>query len=361
MGIVERFFKYMKIDTRSERKSESVPSTKGQITLLRLLCHELEEFKVLTDLDEEHGILYACLPANNVRKNTKSVGFITHVDTSPDASGKDICPRIIEKYDGKNITLNQDVILKVEEYPEILAYQNKSLIVTDGTTLLGADDKAGISEVMTMVEYFVKNPEEPHGEIWIAFTSDEEIGRGTKYFDLSRFQADYAYTVDGQKKGEIAGENFNAVACNIKIKGKSTHTGSAKNKMKNAANIACEFQSQIPENEIPQTTELEEGFYHLVSLDAKVGYADISYILRDFETKGINRRKSVIEEIAQNLNKKYGDNTIQIEFTEQYHNMKEYLKGREEIIEIVVDASNTIGIKPIFKKVRGGTDRSKSF
>lgn len=359
-NIVNRFLTYVKIDTQSNEEILKSPSSEGQRELLHYLQKELISLGIKNiDMDEQGGILYAKIPSNTQKEGIKAIGFITHVDTAPDASGKNIKPKIIENYNGQDIELNKNITLKVNEFPEILEYKNKSLIVTDGTTLLGADDKAGIAEVMSMIEFIMQNPEVLHGEICIAFTSDEEISRGTKNFDIERFGADVAYTVDGEKLGEISYENFNAVRAEVTIKGKSVHTGYAKNKMMNASDIACEFHSQIPIKEKAQTTEGYEGFYHLVSLKANVEKAELIYNLRDFEKDSMDDRKKKLKEISENINGRYGKNTVNIVFKEQYENMKEYLKDNMELITNAQKAGERVGVKSFIQPVRGGTDGAR--
>jgi tripeptide aminopeptidase len=358
--IINRFLEYVKIDTQSNEEVLESPSSEGQMKLLHYLQEELISFGVRNiDMDEKGGILYAKIPSNTEKDDIKSIGFIAHVDTAPDASGKNVKPRIIENYNGKDIKLNESVTLKVSEFPEVLEYKNKSLIVTNGTTLLGADDKAGIAEIMSMVEVIMQNPEISHGEICIAFTSDEEISRGTQNFDIERFGAEVAYTVDGEKLGEISYENFNAVRAEVMVKGKSVHTGYAKNKMLNASDIACEFHEQVPIQEKAQTTEGYEGFYHLVSLKANVEKAELIYNLRDFEKANMKERMKKLEDIVEELNQKYGKNTVTIEFNEQYENMKEYLKKDKELIINAQKAGERVGVESFIQPVRGGTDGAR--
>ena len=359
MNILERFLKYVSFDTKSDVNSKVKPSTEGQMKLLKFLKEEMIDLGLKQiDLDEENGILYAKIPSN-INGNITKIGFIAHVDTSPDTSGKNINPKIKENYDGNDIYLNEERILSQKEFHDLVEYKNKTLVVTDGTTLLGADDKAGIAEIMTMVEYVVNHPEIKHGEICIGFTSDEEISRGTEGFDIKRFGADVAYTVDGGKIGEIAYENFNAKKAVVTIKGKSIHTGDAKDKMINASIVACEFNSKIPSEEIPSTTEGYEGFYHLDSITGEVEFAELKYNLRDFEEEGMQKRVDKINQIAENLNNKYGKEIVNVEFFNQYENMKTYLKNNMNLINDVISASDKIGISSFSIPIRGGTDGAR--
>lgn len=356
MNILDRFFKYIKINTQSNENSKFIPSTQGQTILLEELDYELKKLNIKTDFDKENGILYAKIFSNIENKSIKSVGFIAHVDTAPEVKGENVKPQIIENYDGNNIILNKDVVLKVDEFPEILGYKNKSLIVTDGRTLLGADDKAGVAEIMTMAEYVVTHQEIVHGEICIAFTSDEEIGRGTDHFDIKRFGADVAYTIDGEKIGEISDENFNAVSAKIMIRGKSIHPGYAKDRMINASDIACEFNEKIPKEEIPQNTEKDEGFYYLVNMTSNVEKAEMTYNLRDFDKNNLEKRMKYLEIIANEINRKYGKDMVEINFINQYENMKESLKNNKILTEYPKKAGEKIGIQSFSKAIRGGTD-----
>lgn len=356
MNILDRFFKYIKINTQSNENSKFIPSTQGQTILLEELDYELKKLNIKTDFDKENGILYAKIFSNIENKSIKSVGFIAHVDTAPEVKGENVKPQIIENYDGNDIILNKDVVLKVDEFPEILGYKNKSLIVTDGRTLLGADDKAGVAEIMTMAEYVVTHQEIVHGEICIAFTSDEEIGRGTDHFDIKRFGADVAYTIDGEKIGEISDENFNAVSAKIMIRGKSIHPGYAKDRMINASDIACEFNEKIPKEEIPQNTEKDEGFYYLVNMTSNVEKAEMTYNLRDFDKNNLEKRMKYLEIIANEINRKYGKDMVEINFINQYENMKESLKNNKILTEYPKKAGEKIGIQSFSKAIRGGTD-----
>lgn len=359
-SILNRFLEYVKINTQSNEEITKTPTSEGQIKLLKYLQEELILLGVKNiDVDDKNCILYAKIPSNTDKDNIKSLGFIAHLDTAPDASGKDIKPQIIENYNGEDIKLNKDIMLKVSEFPEILEYKNKSLIVTDGTTLLGADDKAGIAEIMSMVEFIMRNPEISHGEICFAFTPDEEISRGTKDFDINRFGADVAYTVDGEKIGEISYENFNAVKAKIEIKGRSVHTGYAKDKMINASCVAYEFNAQIPEKETPRETEEYEGFYHLASIKSNVEKAELIYNLRDFEKDGIITRMEKFKNIAGNINEKYDEDIVTVELIEQYENMKEYLKGNMELITNAQNAGKRVGVQSFIKPIRGGTDGAR--
>lgn len=358
MSVEKRFLKYVSFDTMSDSASKTKPSTKGQMELLKYLEEELKSFGLnRIDLDEENGILYAKIESN-IDDNIKSIGFIAHVDTAPDASGKNINPRKIENYNGEDIYLNNEVVLKIEEFPELKEYKNKTLIVTDGTTLLGADDKAGVAEIMSMVECVMNNKDILHGDICIAFTSDEEIARGTDGFDIKRFGADVAYTVDGGKIGEISYENFNAIKAKVIIKGKSIHTGNAKDKMINASSIACQFHNMVPK-ELPENTEMYEGFYHLDSIKGKVEESELLYNLRDFDLNKMDERVNTLKEIAKTLNEAYGENVVTVEFIDQYKNMKEYLKNDMDLIDKAIKAGNKVGIESFSLPIRGGTDGAR--
>lgn len=358
MSVEKRFLKYVSFDTMSDSASKTKPSTKGQMDLLKYLEEELKSFGVnQIDLDEENGILYAKIESN-IEENIKSIGFIAHVDTAPDASGKNINPRKIENYNGEDIYLNNEVILKIEEFPELKEYKNKTLIVTDGTTLLGADDKAGVAEIMSMTEYIMNNKDILHGDICISFTSDEEIARGTDGFDIKRFGADVAYTVDGGKIGEISYENFNAIKAKVTIKGKSIHTGNAKDKMVNASSIACQFHNMVPK-ELPENTEMYEGFYHLDYIKGKVEESELLYNLRDFDLNKMDERVNTLKEITKTLNEAYGENVVTVEFIDQYKNMKEYLKNNMDLIDKAIEAGNKVGIESFSLPIRGGTDGAR--
>lgn len=358
--VVERFLKYVKFDTKADEQSSTVPTTEGQLVLARELVKELEEMG-LSDISlDENGYVMATLPAN-MDKNIPVIGFIAHMDTSPDMSDTNVNPQIIENYDGEDIILNKDknIILSTKDFPEIKNYIGKTLITTDGTTLLGADDKAGVAEILTAVEYLVKHPEVPHGTIKIGFTPDEEVGRGADLFNVEKFGAEFAYTIDGGKIGEIEYENFNAAGAKITINGMNIHPGYATNKMINSALIATELIGMLPANETPATTSGYEGFYHLTSIKGEVETTTLSYIIRDFDKASFENRKATIEKIVEALNKKYGENTVILKMRDQYFNMKEKLEPVMHVVDLAVKAMEETGVKPIIKPIRGGTDGAR--
>ncbi len=359
--VLERFLKYVKIDTASSEDAVDVfPSTKKQFDLGRLLVEELKEIGIEAELDEKYGYVYASIPSN-AGEELKSVGFIAHMDTSPAISGTDVKPRIIENYDGEDIVLNevQGVVTAVKDFPELKTYIGKTLVVTDGTTLLGADDKAGVAEIMTMASFLMKHPEIQHGKICIAFTPDEEVGRGMDFFDVERFGADYAYTVDGGVLGEISYENFNAAGATLTVHGRSVHPGSAKGIMKNAILLAQEFQSLLPENERPECTEKYEGFYHLNGMSGSVETAVCEYIIRDHDRELFEERKKVFKGVADKLNSKYGEKIFDVELKDSYYNMREIIEGHMDIVDRVFAAMKSLDIKPEVDPIRGGTDGAR--
>ena len=354
--ILDRFLRYVSYDTQSNEESESQPSTAKQLKLLELLRDELIALGVDATLDE-FGYVMGSIPANT-EKPLPAVGFIAHVDTAPDASGKDIKPQIIEKYDGKAIDLKgvPGLQLKPEEFPEMLHYVGQTLITTDGTTLLGADDKAGVAEIMNAVQYIVEHPEFKHGPVKVAFTPDEEIGRGVVKFDVARFGADFAYTMDGGEIGELEFENFNAASAKVHIQGRNVHPGSAKGKMKNAILIGQEFNALLPIEQRPEYTEGYEGFFHLISFKGAVEEADFAYIIRDHDAAKFARKKEQIAEVADFINAKYGAGTVVLEVKDQYRNMREMVEPHYHIIDKAVKAMENEGIKVKIQPIRGGTD-----
>ena len=353
--LLERFLRYVAIDTQSDELATSQPSTTKQFNLLKLLQSELSAMNIANVLDE-HGYLYASIPSNSSKKHTK-VGFVAHVDTSPDVSGKDVKPHVWQNYDGNDLLLNgeKNIFLKVAEYPELKKYIGQTIITTDGTTLLGADDKAGVAAIMQVAKFVTENPTFEHGEIRIAFTPDEEIGRGTEHFSLEKFDADYAYTIDGGEVGELEYECFNAATAKIHILGNNIHPGYAKNKMVNSIRVAQEFDSLLPKNERPENTEAYEGFFHLTDFCGSVEYADFQYIIRDHSKKNFNLRKEKILEITNLLNQKYG-NIVQTEITDSYRNMKEFIEPHFEVVEWAIEAMKKAGVVPKIQPIRGGTD-----
>lgn len=354
--ILDRFLRYVAIDTQSDENSESQPSAAKELDLLKLLCKELNDMGVEATLDE-YGYVMGTLPSN-IDKKVPAIGFIAHVDTSPDASGADIKPQIIENYDGSDIALKgvPGLYLKPSEFPELLAHKGETIITTDGTTLLGADDKAGVAEIMNAVQYMVEHPEFKHGDIKIGFTPDEEIGRGVVKFDVKRFGADYAYTMDGGEIGELEFENFNAASAKIHIQGRNVHPGYAKDKMKNAILIGMEFNDLLPIGQRPELTEGYDGFFHIISFKGSVEEADFGYIIRDHDRKKFEEKKELIAQCAHFINVKYGEGTATLEVKDQYYNMREQVEPYYFIVETAVKAMEMAGVKPKIQPIRGGTD-----
>ena len=352
--ILDRFLRYVAVDTQSNEESESQPSTAKQLDLLKMLCKELNDMGVEATLDE-FGYVMGSIPGN---VDAPAIGFIAHVDTAPDASGKDVKPQIIDRYDGGAIDLKgvPGLQLKPEEFPEMLHYVGETLITTDGTTLLGADDKAGDAEIMTAVHYIVEHPEFKHGPLKIGFTPDEEIGRGVVKFDVKRFGADYAYTMDGGEIGELEFENFNAASARIHVQGRNVHPGSAKGKMKNAILIGQEFNSLLPIEQRPEYTEGYEGFFHLISFKGAVEEADFAYIIRDHDRRKFEDKKTLIGKVADFINAKYGEGTVKLTVKDQYYNMREQVEPHYHIIEKAVKAMELAGIEAKIQPIRGGTD-----
>ena len=354
--ILDRFLRYVAIDTQSDENSESQPSAAKELVLLKLLCKELNDMGVEATLDE-YGYVMGTLPSN-IDKKVPAIGFIAHVDTSPDASGANVKPQIIENYDGSDIALKgvPGLYLKPSEFPELLAHKGETIITTDGTTLLGADDKAGVAEIMNAVQYMVEHPEFKHGDIKIGFTPDEEIGRGVVKFDVKRFGADYAYTMDGGEIGELEFENFNAASAKIHIQGRNVHPGYAKDKMKNAILIGMEFNDLLPIGQRPELTEGYDGFFHIISFKGSVEEADFGYIIRDHDRKKFEEKKELIAQCAHFINVKYGEGTATLEVKDQYYNMREQVEPYYFIVEKAVKAMEMAGVKPKIQPIRGGTD-----
>ena len=354
--ILDRFLRYVSVDTQSDENSESQPSSAKQLDLLRMLRDELTAMGVEATLDE-YGYVMATLPSNIDRK-VPAVGFIAHVDTSPDASGANVRPQIIENYDGGDIALKgvPGLFLKPSEFPELLAHKGETIITTDGTTLLGADDKAGVAEIMNAVQYMVEHPEFKHGEIKIGFTPDEEIGRGVVKFDVKRFGAEYAYTMDGGEVGELEFENFNAASAKIHIQGRNVHPGYAKGKMKNAILIGMELNSLLPVQQRPEFTEGYEGFFHIISFKGSVEEADFGYIIRDHDRAKFEEKKEVIGKCVAFINEKYGEGTASLEVKDQYYNMRQQVEPYYFIVEKAVKAMEMEGIEARIQPIRGGTD-----
>jgi len=358
--LIERLTRYAKIDTQSDPTSDTCPSTEGQWTLADMLVEELKAIGMEEVTVDENGYVMATLPANT-DKEVPTIGFLAHMDTATDFTGANVQPQIVESYDGGDIVLNKDlhIILSPTDFPELSRYKGHTLITTDGTTLLGADNKAGIAEIMTAMAYLIKHPEIKHGKVRVAFTPDEEIGRGPHKFDVAAFGATYAYTVDGGPLGELEYESFNAAQAKITFKGKNVHPGSAKGKMINSLKLAMEFHAHLPANEAPEHTEGYEGFYHLLSCQGDVEQTTLHYIIRDFDRGKFAARKATIEEIVAKLKEKYGNERIQIEMSDQYYNMREKIEPVKEVVDIAYEAMKNLGIEPVIKPIRGGTDGSQ--
>ena len=358
MKTYERFLKYVAVPTMSDENSESTPSTKKQLVLSKMLCEELVELGLSDATLDEYGYVYATLQ-KNTDEECNDIGFIAHVDTSDAASDENIKARLV-KYDGEDILLNEEkkIYLSKKAYPYLDIYKGDTLVVTDGTTLLGADDKAGIAEIMTALEKIISNGAK-HGKISVCFTPDEEIGRGADRFDATKFGADYAYTVDGGRLGELEYENFNAASAKVTVHGISIHPGSAKGKMKNASLIACEFNSLLPAGETPSETSGYEGFYHLTSMEGEIELARLSYIIRDHSREIFEERKRTVALVAEKINKKYGDGTVELEIKDSYYNMREKIEPCMYVVDRARSAMLELGIEPIITPIRGGTDGAR--
>lgn len=356
--LIDRFIRYAKIHTDSCSESETFPSTPVQLDMLRMLADELRAMGVAEVVMDSNGYVMGRIPSNS-KKKVPAVGFIAHVDTSEDMTGENVNPQIIECYDGKDIALNSDVVMRVADFPQLLRYVGQTLITTDGTTLLGADDKAGVAEIMCAVEYIMAHPEMEHGDILVGFTPDEEIGRGVDFFDVERFGAEYAYTMDGSALGEIEYENFNAAGVVIHIQGRNVHPGYAKDKMLNAFTVAQKIDSLLPAWERPEHTEGREGFYHLMSMTGSVDAVRMSYIVRDHSSELFARRKAKIEEVVAMVNTLYGRQVASCEIKDQYYNMVDVVSQKIEVVEVALAAMRNIGIEPQVKPIRGGTDGSR--
>ncbi len=355
-SVTSRFLRYAAINTASEPESKSSPSTARQLDLSRMLKDELVELGAKDAELDEYGYVYAKIPATV--SGAPKLGFVAHVDTSPDASNKGVKPRIIEKYDGGGITLNDErsIVMSPSEFPELADYIGQDLIVTDGTTLLGADDKAGVAEIMALCELLLSPDAPPHGELAIAFTPDEEVGRGTAHFDVERFGAEFAYTIDGGKLGEIEYENFNAASAKVFVNGVSIHPGTAKNKMKNAVLIGMEFNSMLPAAQTPATTDGYDGFYHITSIVGEVEHCKLGYIVRDHDKSLFEAKKERLRAIERYLNEKYGEGTVSVEIKNSYFNMKEKILPHMHLIETAKSAMVESGVEPLIQPIRGGTD-----
>ena len=355
MDITERFINYTKFDTQSSEDSQTVPSTSKQLVFAKYLKEELER-EGFSDVEmDEKGYIYATLKANT-KKDIPTIGFISHYDTSPDASGADIKARIVNNYDGGDIVLSEGIVSSPEKFPELKAHVGEDLIVTDGHTLLGADDKAGIAEIVDAMCYLRDHDEIEHGDIRMGFNPDEEIGLGAHHFDVEKFGCSWAYTMDGGDIGDLEYENFNAASAKITIKGVSVHTGYAKDKMINANRLACEFNAMIPDTDIPENTEGYQGFYHLLGMETRTEEAKMSYLIRDHDREKFEDRKDFMEDCARKMNEKYGEGTVEIVIKDQYYNMKEKIEPNMHVIDIVLQAMQETGVAPKVEPIRGGTD-----
>lgn len=359
--VLDRFLHYVSFDTQSMDDQEQVPSTEKQLALAKALKEELEAMGASQVRMSEHGYVYAVIPAT-ADHPVKSLGFVAHMDTAPAMSGKDVKPRIVERYDGQDLVLNEEkkIVMRVKDFPGMLDCVGKDLIVTDGTTLLGADDKAGVAEIMTMAEFFLSHPEIPHGKICIGFTPDEEVGRGADFFDVEHFGADAAYTVDGGPVGELEYENFNAASGKVDICGRGVHPGSAKGAMVNALLVGMEFQSMLPAFENPMYTEGYEGFFHLDQMAGDVESAHLEYIIRDHDREAFEKKKALFEGVSRYLNVKYGEGTVLTAVKDSYYNMKEQIEPDHlYLIDTAKEAMKSLDIKPLVSPIRGGTDGAR--
>ncbi len=358
-NLVKRFLEYVKVETTSNESSISVPSTESQMKFAKKLAEELSNIGLSDVSVDENGYVMATLPAN-MEGNVPTVGFIAHMDTSPDMSGFNVKPTIVENYNGKDIILNADknIVLSPKDFPELLEHIGQDLITTDGTTLLGADNKAGVAEIVTAMEYLVNNPDIKHGTIKVGFTPDEEIGRGADHFPVEKFGANFAYTVDGGPVGELEFENFNACSAHILVQGRNVHPGSSKNKMINSILVAAELNAMLPVHQVPEATENYEGFFHIVHFDGTVENTRISYIIRDHSKEKFAEKKELISQAVHYLNLKY-NNILELDLKDSYYNMKEKIEPVIHIVDIAQKAMEDIGVKPVIKPIRGGTDGAR--
>lgn len=361
MNITERFLKYVSFETTSDEKTKRTPSTSGQMKLSKYLAEELQSIGLQEVELDCNGYLMATLPANTEKNDVPTIGFVAHVDTSPDAVGKDIKPQIVTNYNGEDVLLNEEkaIVLETELYPEIKQYVGQDIIFTDGTTLLGADDKAGVAEIVTAMEYLIQHPEIKHGKIRIGFTPDEEIGEGADHFDVEKFGAAWAYTMDGSQIGELEYENFNAATATVTINGLNVHPGYAKHKMRNSMRIATQYVTMLPRHETPEHTDGYEGFYHLTSIQGEVEQTILTYIIRDHDRDRFERRKIELQHLANKINNEFGEATCTVSIRDQYYNMKEKVAPVMHIVDLAEEAMLKNGIKPIIKPIRGGTDGAR--
>ena len=359
MTLTERFLKYVSFCTTSDEQTNMTPSTPGQMEFAKYLAAELKAIGMQEVTLDKNGYVMATLPANTEGKPT--IGFIAHMDTAPDASGKHVKARIVENYDGQDILLNaeKNIVFEVAKYPEILDYKGQDIIVTDGTTLLGADDKAGLAEIVTACEYLIQHPEIKHGKIRVGFTPDEEIGQGADHFDVKKFGCDFAYTMDGGAIGELEYENFNAAGCKIKVHGVNVHPGYGYHKMINSMRIANHFATMLPRWETPEHTQGYEGFYHLIAMNGSVEETTLQYIIRDHDRARFESRKREIEHLARKINQEYGEGTIEVEIRDQYYNMREKVEPVMHIVTLVEEAMKEVGVTPKVQPIRGGTDGAR--
>ena len=359
MTLTERFLKYVSFCTTSDEETNMTPSTPGQMEFAKYLAAELQEIGMQEVSLDENGYVMATLPANVEGKPT--IGFIAHMDTAPDASGKHIKARIVSNYDGQDIVLNaeKNIVFEVAKYPEILDYKGQDIIVTDGTTLLGADDKAGLAEIVTACEYLIQHPEIEHGKIRVGFTPDEEIGQGADHFDVEKFGCDFAYTMDGGAVGELEYENFNAAGCKVKVHGVNVHPGYGYHKMINSMRIANQFATMLPRWETPEHTQGYEGFYHLIAMNGSVEETTLQYIIRDHDRARFESRKREMEHLARKINQEYGEGTIEVELRDQYYNMREKVEPVMHIVTLVEEAMKEVGVTPKVQPIRGGTDGAR--
>ena len=359
MDLKDRFLKYVSFDTQSDESSEKFPSTDKQLALLKHLVEEMKGLGMTEVSIDKYGYAMGTIPATPGYENVPVIGFIAHVDTAPDMSGANVKPQIIEKYDGKDIRLNENTVMTVEDFPELPFFKGHTLIHTDGTTLLGADDKAGVAEIMTAAEYLLNHPEIKHGKIRLGFTPDEEIGRGVDFFDVKAFGAQFAYTVDGGFEGELEYENFNAAAAKIEIQGRNVHPGYAKDKMINAIQVAAELNALLPAWERPEHTEGYEGFFHCTNLTGTVEKAQISYIIRDHDKEKFEARKTLMANVVDFLTKKYGKGVVALTLKDSYYNMRSMVEPHPQVIDKAIEAMQMADVKPLVKPIRGGTDGAR--
>ncbi|MFB7318396.1 peptidase T [Bacillus safensis] len=358
--MIQRFTSYVKVDTQSDAEKESCPSTEGQLNLARQLVEEMKSIGIQEVTMDENGYVMGTIPSNT-DKDVPTIGFLAHIDTATDFTGKNVKPQLHKNYQGGDITLNEDlhIVLSPQQFPNLQKYQGHTLITTDGTTLLGADNKAGIAEIMTAMQYLIEHPEIKHGKIRVAFTPDEEIGRGPHKFDVDAFGASYAYTIDGGPLGELQYESFNAAGAKVSIKGNNVHPGTAKDKMVSAAKIGMLFHNKLPSDESPEYTEGYEGFFHLTKFVGEVEEAELQYIIRDFDKEKFNNRKALFEKIANDLKATYGENSITLSIQDQYYNMREKIEPVKHIVDIAHEAMENRSVTPVIEPIRGGTDGSQ--